>query len=594
MSKFKNAFILLIVLTTVAFTKPQIHYTVSWDGANRHIFHVEMTIRNAKGSNLQVRMPAWRPGRYAMQNFSGNVTNFTATDASGKSLLAEKTDKDTWTIKRHGKKTIIASYDYYASQKDAGNSYVDLSEAFLNPATMLTYLPGKESLPLTIELKKPAGWKIASVLEAANTPTTFRATSFHELADTPILVSPDFNMLEFETSGVLIQLVVQGKRGYSEEDLIAETRAIVEEQFRLMDSTPFTRYMFIFHFEPNRIRHGVEHKNSTSIFAGPLNYGDGRFIRSLRSLTSHEFFHVWNVERIRPEVLWPTDYSREAYTRTMWFYEGVTEYFSNLTIHRSGLIDRDRYLQKLGSAIGRVENNPGRHISSTALTSWDSWVTFAHRPPQSSVSFYTQGEVIGALIDLKIMQQTDGKKSLTDVMRQLYQTYPVKGRGVPENGIQKAIEKISGQKWDNFFKRYIHGTDVPDYAAIFAIAGVECKSFLPLNQPQSWIGVDLREIGGALNITQVTVGSPADNVGMAIGDQLVAVNDLQVDATSFTNMLHETAPGTPVVLTFFRQGKLMEQSVVTAENPFRSYILQQDSKATERQLGVLDGWLGSE
>lgn len=591
MHTLKTTLITILILTSLALSNPKIHYKVSWEGANRHTFKVEMTISNISSGQLDVRMPSWRPGRYALQNFSGNVTEFSAQDSRGNNLSSQKIDKDTWQIQRNGAKTLTATYNYYAALKDAGNSYVDPSEAFLNPVTMLTYLPGEELQPVTIELDAPEGWKIASALDSERRKNILRAKSYHELADSPILVSPSFNKLQFEASGAVIEIVVQGERDYSEQDLLAEVRAIVEEQFRMMRTVPFERYVFIYHFEPTRIRHGVEHKNSTSIVAGPYDYSDGRFIRSLRSLTSHEFFHVWNVERIRPESIWQPDYSTEGYTRTMWFYEGVTEYYSNLSIHRSGLIDSDRYLQKLGSTIGRVENNPGRHISSTALASWDSWVTFERRPPQSSVSFYTQGEVMGALVDLRIMQQTAGKKSLLDVMRYLYAEYPEKDRGVPEDGIQKSIEKVTGENWSDFFSRYIHGTEVPDYKAIFAAAGISCKDYLPLNQSPSWIGIDLRENNGELKITSVTVNSPADMAGITIDDQLIAINQQKVTARTFQTHLAAIPVGGPLVLSFFRQGKLQSKTLKTAENPYRSYLLQKSSVATVEELVIREKWL---
>lgn len=592
MLKLKTILLPLLLFTSLTLAKPDISYKVSWDGGNRHTFTVEMTISNVSSDLLDIRMPSWRPGRYTMQNFSGNVTEFSAKSEDGKIQPFEKIDKDTWQIKTNGAKTIIATYNYYGALKDAGNSYVDPSEAFLNPVTMLTYIPGKEMLPATIELDTPEGWKIASALESADRKNVLIAKSYHELADSPILVSPDFNTLQFKASaGATIEIVIQGKRGYSEQDLLTEVRAIVNEQFRMMKTVPFKRYVFIYHFEPTRIRHGVEHKNSTSIVAGPYDYSDGRFIRSLRSLTAHEFFHVWNVERIRPESIWMPDYSKEGYTRTMWFYEGVTEYYSNLSIHRSGLIDSDRYLQKLGSAIGRVENNPGRHISSTALASWDSWVTFERRPPQSSVSFYTQGEVLGALVDLRIMQQTDGEKSLLDVMRYLYAEYPEKNRGVPEDGIQKAIEKITGENWGNFFSRYIYGREVPDYKAIFSGAGVSWTGYLPLSQPQSWIGIDLRDSNGELNITSVTSDSPADKAGITIGDQLIAINRQKVTSRTFHSLLENIPVGEAVTLSYFRQGKLQSKTLRTAKNPYRSYLLKKSSSASPKELKIRANWL---
>ena len=565
-----------------------ISYHVSWPEPHTHYYHVEMTIRRSDTGDLDLRVPAWRPGRYIIQNYARYFIDVEAEDANGNALPFVKTDKGTWRIDAGTSKNVVVRYRNYARVLDAGESYLDASEAYINPITVLMYVPGAEFTPSLISFDKPADWKVATALDYDEEKGGYPTESYHELVDSPFIISPDFELLSFDHEGARYELVFQGEGNYDPEKVIDDVRRIAQEQTDIMKITPYERYVFLYHLLPTSFGHGVEHKNSTSIVIGPADFNDRNFYYRLLGVTSHELFHVWNVERIRPEAIYHPDYSRENYTTTMWVYEGITSYYTALTIARAGLRTPEQYLSNLSRTLRGYDNAYGRTVTSVAMTSWNSWVS-SNAPPNTTYSFYTAGSVLGLLLDLEIRGRTENDKSLDDVFRFLYAEYAAKDRGVPEDGFQEAVEKVAGSSFQPFFEAYVYGLEEIDYNEFFKHAGLKLEK-LTAGRSAS-LGINVNDQQGGAGITRVNPGSSAEEAGMIIGDVIVALDEYRISAQNIQEVLTAYRPGQSASVQFFRNNKLhTAQLTLKGSNP--DYAIVPVGNPSEIQQEIYRSWMG--
>lgn len=585
--------LLFLLLPVLIWSKDmKINYQVNWQFANSHYFVITLTLENPEKEVTLFRIPAWRPGRYTIENFTKNVVHFKAFDADKKPLPFRKLDKDTWEV-THGKSGKVSiQYQYYANELDAGNSYLDDSEAYLNPINLMMYIPGKESLPVSVQLQKPDGWGIATALNYNPVKNEYFAADYHELADSPILISPDMELLSFSIAETRFEIVLQGKSNLRDrEKLIDDFRRLINEQVSIFEGVfPFDRYLFLIHLVDRRYGHGVEHKNSTSMVMGPADFQNGQFYQRLISFAAHEFFHVWNVERITPAVLSPPDYSRENYTTQMWFFEGVTSYYEKLTLCRSGLISKYAFYNNLERQINGFTFSAGRKVASPAMTSWDSWGRVGGNPPGTVVSFYRSGEVLGLLLDLEIRGRTGNEKSLDDVLRYLYKEYALKDKGVPEGGIEKAINTVTGSNFRQFFADYVEGMKEIGFNAYLTHAGL---SFSPAQgeRPLPFSGIITTSSAGESRIRNVIDNSPAMKAGLAIDDMLVAIDHQRATHENFNKLLAAYQPGEKILISVFRRNQLMQKDLVLEKAQYPYRLLWQNENATEAQLKLRAAWL---
>ncbi len=591
---FVFTFFMLLFAQSVA-SQPSVEYDVSWDDATTHYYDVAMHVRGASGPTVDVKMPAWRPGRYIIQNYARYVINFAARTPDGRKLPFAKVDKDTWRVVTMGNDEVVVTYQNYANVLDAGESFLDETEAYLNPISVLMYAAGRMQEPVALRLKQPDGWHVATALTQDPATGLFNAADYHELVDTPFLVSPDLRMVSFEAAGATIDIAVQGAWAYDEARLIADHRAIVEAQADIMKVVPFDRYLFMYHVPPTPAGHGVEHKNSTSIVLGPASamsmptggeHASGLYGALLR-VASHELFHAWNVERIRPEVMYPTDYSREQYTTQMWIFEGITDYYADVALVRAGLISEEAFLSGLAGTIGSFHNNPARKVTSVAMSSFDSWSKQEDAPPNTFYSFYTAGKALGVALDLELRGRTNGEKSLDDVFRYLYAEYPERDRGVPEDGFQRALAEVSGSSFDSFYERHIAGVEDVDWNAHLAHAGLSIVERAGVD-PTRWMRVYL----DGLKILGIDPAGAAGTAGLVSGDVLVAVGDAQVaDQAALGSAFAQYQPGDRVALRADRDGETVTTEIVVGKAPIETVMEPLDG-ASAAQSATLDAWLG--
>jgi predicted metalloprotease with PDZ domain len=580
------------VIANSVFTSPEIRYKISWERPVRHYFSVEMKVLTRGADHIDVRIPAWRPGRYVLQDFSRNVVGFSASRPDGDDLDFVKLDKGTWRITSTGENEVIVRYRVYARELDAGNSYLDETEAYINPVSLLMYVPGRELEPVTLTLKDPLNWPVATALNRDDAGN-FTADTYHELIDSPFIISPDFSTLSFEEGGATFQVVLQGKSNYDPDQITDALHRIVREQAASMGIIPFDRYVFLYHLLPTFMGHGVEHRNSTSIVVGPADFTNSRFYQGLfLGVTAHEFFHAWNVERIRPEAIYYPDYSRENYTTTMWVYEGVTSYYTMTTMLRTGLVSLDAFLGRLAGTIQGYDRSFGRRVTSVAMSSWDSWTKSSDAPPNTFFSFYTAGTVLGALLDLEVMGRTDAEKSLDDVFRYLYSNYAANTQGVPEDGFQRALEEVTGSSFEDFFDRYVYGTDDIDYDAYLGRAGFRLEKAVDLDRSPVQIGLETRQNGERTLVTAIVPGSFSDKAGFDLDDTLLSVDGENV-AGNFDALLAQHLPGVDVVIEVRRGSRKLVLPVTLGSGGNIIYRFSGLTQVSDAQRRVRELWFSS-
>ncbi|MCA0427766.1 MAG: M61 family peptidase [Bacteroidetes bacterium] len=418
---------------------------------------IESRFETRGESKLNLQLPSWRPGRYELANYAKNVRSFAAFDAQGNSLNWRKLSKDLWEINCVGQAQILVTYEYWAQQYDAGASYINADMVYVNPVNCFMYVEGRISEACTLELDVPDSYQIACQLESDG--KLLKAESFDRLADSPFIASSALLHHQFEQQGCRYHFWVYGVSSFPFAQLEKDTRAYAEFQVNLFGDMPCKDYHFLYHILENRFRHGVEHADSTVIAMGPATeLEQPSFYNDFLAISSHELFHLWNVKRIRPAEMWPYDFTRENYAETGYMYEGVTTYYGDLALVRSGVWTEEQYLESLSGDITRHLNNPGKDNYSLAMSSYDTWLDgYVPGVPGRKVSIYTEGLVAAWIADVFILQSTHGKHRMDHVMQALYESTWKQGRGYRHKDIKHLMEEMSGLNFEDYFKDIIFG-----------------------------------------------------------------------------------------------------------------------------------------
>jgi predicted metalloprotease with PDZ domain len=394
--------------------------------------------------------------------------------------------------------------------------------------------------------------------------------------------------------------VIWGQGNEDEQRLIEDTRKIVEAARDLWGSLPYEHYTFFLMLAGKQAGGGLEHRNSTSLLLPRFIFKPDKSYERYLSLVSHEFFHVWNVKRLRAAGLGPFDYTSETYTTLLWAMEGITEYYTDLLLLRAGLLTPQRYLERLADDIVTLETTPGRQLQSLECASFDSWIK-QYRPDENSintsVSYYLKGALVAALLDLEIRRRTGGEHSLDDVMRYLYRAYPLDGPGVVDrHGYVQAIKDVTGQDLAEFFDRYIAGTDQLPFDEIFGAAGLKLRWDWKNKQngePKPALGVRLKSSGGQLSVAAVLSGGPAYAAGFNAGDEIVALDGYRItDEAGIRDRLADRRAGETVTLTVFRREELRTLEVTLGTAPHDKLAIEQVAEPSEEQRRMRGGWLG--
>ena len=462
------------------------HYRLSADkltGApdRSHYIAVDARLTDIQQqTEVELQLPAWRPGRYELQHFAKNIQRFDIVDGEGNPLAFNKITKDRWRVQTNGATELVVHYNYYAllstpNQLNAGSSFVSDTLLYVNPINLCLYAEGRINEPCTLELDIPNNWTVACGLKQVS-PKTFRASDFYELADSPLIAAPVLQHIQYEVKGTQFHVWIQGGRRtdgdpvFDAERIIQDFSRFSAKQLDLYGEFPEREYHFLTLVLPVPYYHGVEHRNSTVLVMGPNDEGEGIY-QDLLGVSSHELFHAWNIIRIRPVELLPYDFTQENYFSTCFVAEGITTYYGDLMLRQSGVFTDEAYLKELQVLFKRHFENNGRAFQSLVESSWDLWLDgYDKGVPDRKVSVYHKGAIVALILDLHIRRLTNHARSLDDVMLRMWQEFGKPFVGYTLDDYRAITEAVAGESLDWYYDLCIFGnepleTKLNDYLA---------------------------------------------------------------------------------------------------------------------------------
>lgn len=580
-----------------------IEYTVRFPQARNHYADVEIVLPTGCRDTIELTMATWTPGSYLIREYARHIEGLEASTADMKRQLAiEKRNKHVWEVKTQGLETIRLKYRLYCREMSVRTNWVDQEFAILNGAPTFLTLRGAEDRPHRICLKLPPSWKrsiCALELLPGDDPHAYVAKNFDELVDSPILAGNP-TVFPFRVGEREHWLVNQGGDGLWDGAVAAQAAAkVVAEHQRMWGSVPYPRYVFLNLVTESR--GGLEHDNSTVLMTSRWNYGRRKDYLDWLALVSHEFFHTWNVRRLRPRELVEYDYAREVYFPTLWIAEGITSYYQDLALVRAGVCSQKEYFERLSRIIESVRKTPGRLVQSLRDSSHDTWIKF-YRPDENSgnarMSYYTKGAAVAFLLDARIRQLTDGEKSLDDLMRALYQQHAGE-RGYSSQEFRELASQVAGADLNEWFQQHVDLPGMLDFSPALKWWGLEFRpekkgpgdTGQTAAKSSPWFGVSTRARDGQLLVSRVVRDSPAYRGGVNVDDEIVAWDGFRVRAENWRERLKRYKPGDTKEVLVVRRGKVMKFDVTLAETPRTSWQLQPIPKAVSKQEQRRLKWL---
>ncbi len=573
---------------------PDIAYTVSMSKPSTHLLEVDMAVNwKQMPDKLEVKMPVWTPGSYLIREYARHVQEFSAKDATGAELAWRKINKNTWQIDTKAAGAVALSYKVYANELTVRTNELDDDHAFWNNAAMLMFIKGQLAASPTVSVNPSGNWKVATGLpKFGGTANTFRAPNFDVLYDSPFEVS-NFKEVNFLVEGKPHRLIFSGEGNYDEKKTASDVTKIVEEAYKMFGELPYDDYTFIINLRGGG---GLEHLNSTALQTNRFSFQPDSRYKNFLGLVAHEYFHCFNVKRIRPDALGPFDYENENYTKLLWVAEGGTEYYSNILLVRAGLMSDKEYLNGRADGIQQLQQRPGRFETSVEDASFDAWIKY-YRPDENAInnqiSYYDKGEIVNMMLDVTIRTSSGGAKSLDDVMRYLYTEHYKKGKNYTPEDFQKISEMMAGKPLGDFFDKYVRGTAEIDYDAIVNGIGLTLAT-TDSGKGRSYIGADLAEANGQLTIRSIPAGTPAYDQGLNTGDQIVAVDGYRASQNFLQSYIAEQKPGDKIKLTIFRFDSLREIVFTLGANDRKDYSFSAVDAPTDLQKKLYNQYLNAE
>ncbi|MCC6446818.1 MAG: M61 family metallopeptidase [Armatimonadetes bacterium] len=568
-----------------------IRYELSIGESEPKSFHVRITLETGGSTALRLAIPAWTPGYYQILNYHQDIHAFRAFDDRGEPLPVSKPGPHDWQIVAKSARTVVAEYDVRPRESGPGFFYTALGEksGYVNGPAAFMYADGRKNEPVSLTLRLPASWKCATSLDPGISPLEFTAPNYDDFADCPLQLG-HFDLARFRVDGIPISIAVTGAETYPRRDLLDTFSKIVRAGRDSIGGLPFARYLFILHFSGSDRSGGggLEHGSSTVLNVSGSALKD---IRSIAPLAAHEFFHAWNVKRIRSKGLGPFDYSQEADTGSLWFLEGVTDYYAYRLLYRAGLIDRGRYLDNLAGEIRGLLNNEARKAVSLEESGRRAWQGGSWG--YGGLSYYNKGKLAGLLFDLKIRDITDGRKSLDDVMRLLMKLYGSAPEGFEADGILKAMNRVAGADLSREYEQWVRGTEELPFAKLLKAAGID---MVVRNQPVPFFGVS-SEPDPATDLPRVLSvvgGSEAEKAGLQEGDLIASAGGSPMAGKSLASAVQGKEAGEPLRLIIRRSGEESEIRAFMGGQDRFTVELKPMPDPTRQQAARRRGWLQGE
>ncbi len=575
-------------------TKPLLCYEVAIPEPSSHLFEVTLKISGYREPVLNLKMAVWTPGSYLVREYARLVQDFVVYDGdSDKKLDSWKVSKNHWQVQTRNVTEITVKYRVFANDLTVRTNHIDSTHAYFNGAALFYYVPGWEKQPISLTIIPPhPDWKITTALDPLpGEENKFIAPDFDTLVDCPVEIGIH-DIYEFEVQGLPHKLAIWGRGNANPSQIMADAEKIIAVEADLFGGLPYDRYLFLLHLSAGGYG-GLEHKNSCTLNYMRFGLRDKDKYNRFMQLLAHEFFHLWNIKRIRPQALETFDYEGENYTSSLWFAEGTTSYYDMLIPLRAGVYGVKNFLDILGKEITRYLMTPGRKVQPLSESSFDAWIKLYRRDnnsDNSQISYYLKGELVSLLLDLKIRALSDSKKSLDRVMQIMWQKFGKQEIGYSESDLKDAIESVAGTNLNEFYRDYIDGlTELPfnEYLQPFGLylRGVMEGERVP------YLGGRIQNENGRDIIKFVEAGSPLQKVGVDAEDELLAIDGLRVTAEQLNDRLKDYRPGDMISITVFHQDQLRTLSVQLEQpQPTRYEVVRMDN-LTESQQRNFSEWV---
>ena len=543
----------------------KIDYDLKMSNPNSHYFEVEMNVSDLKAKELVIKMPVWAPGSYLVREFAKSVNLVRAKDGGGNDLEVTKVNKNTWKIPTKKIKNVKISYEVYAFELSVRTSFLDDSHGYINGTSVFMYVDGEKDASGTLKITPHETFSTISTTLEGGKGNVYSYENYDQLVDCPIEIGNQ-EVFSFDAAGVKHTVAMYGYGNYIESMLIRDMSKIIEAETKVFGQNPNKEYLFIIHNLTNG-GGGLEHTNSTSLQVNRWTYEGDSYLGFL-SLVAHEYFHLWNVKRIRPKALGPFDYDNENYTDLLWVMEGFTSYYDELILRRAGFYSEDEYISKLVGTINYIERLPGNRVQPVAHASFDAWIkAYRHNENSSNttISYYSKGQVLAAMLDLYIINKFNAEKGLDEFMQHLWAGFYGKdGSGFTEEEFQASLESFVGEDMDWFFKNYVYGTEKVDYAKFFD--GVGVKLIRSRKPATATLGIRASDQGGKLIVNTVRSGSAAEKGGISVNDEIISIDNFRVNSGNWQSMISRKQVGDQIDVMLSRDGIILDYSIELGAN----------------------------
>ena len=566
-----------------------VKYSISFSRPETHYCEIEMSF-TADADKVVIALPVWTPGSYMVREFARNVEQFHAS--SGNTPLDFfKVTKNEWEIETKGNKDVKVSFRSYCNEFTVRTSEINDSHAFINLSNVLPFIKGSLDNSAEVKINLPPQWsKISTGLKKIS-EGVYSAENYDILADSPIEAGNQ-NILDFTVSGKEHHICLYGYGNYDPETLRNDFAKIVREEEKMMGSLPYDNYTFICLLVENG-GGGLEHLNSFAIQFPGIKFKDKKSYELLMGLVAHEFFHLWNVKRIRPSELGPFDYENENYTKLLWVAEGFTSFYDNLFIYRAGFLNKEEYFESLSKEINDALRYEGRKVMSLEEASYDAWIKYYRKDENSNnsqISYYTKGSVVSNMLNIGIITSSDGKYCLDDVLRDLYDEYKKDpSHGYTNDKLKSICEKFAGIKLDTFWNKYIHGTDELPLNAYLNKAGLKLENINAEGKAPN-LNADLQDSSGRVIIRKVYAGGTAYEAGLESHDEIIAIDGRRINNTTLPILLNNSSIGDDVTFLISRNGAVMEKKIKLLP-AIPEYKVKAIENPTEEMKMVFDKWI---
>jgi len=584
--------------TRIVDAMPRIHYQVAMPQPETHLFEVTLHLASYPLSILDLKLPVWTPGSYLVREYAKQLQDFAAF-SDVEPLPWRKISKNHWQVETIGVSKLTVSYRIFANELSVRTNHLDATHGYFNGAALFFRIPDWEKQPIWVSIIPPRPeWQIATALTPHEQANTFLAGDFDTLVDNPFEIGCH-QLYHFEVLGKPHELAIWGQGNLQAERMISDINKNIQVEAQIFGGLPYQKYLFILHLF-SQAYGGLEHKNCCSLIYHRFGFrAQDKYDRFIQ-LLAHEFFHLWNVKRIRPKALEVFDYDQENYTSSLWFSEGTTSYYDLLIPLRAGIYDAQTFLTSLSKEISRYEKTPGRKVQPLSESSFDAWIKLYRQDANSGnsqISYYLKGEMVSLLLDLLIRSKYGNQRSFDDVMVKMWQQFGKDEIGFTPEQLQSVIESVAEMDLTDFFKRYIDDTEDLPFNEYLQPFGLE---LVAENEEEPYLGVKACAENGREIIKFVEASSPAQIAGIDAGDELLAIDKMKVIANGLSDSpsgtlrdrLKDYQPNDTIQITVFHQDELRTYSVTLASPRPTRYQLKPVDNPTRIQQENLTGWLG--